>query len=87
MKLELDKVQPIVDAAIKQVGSISKAHISELKSFANPPVQVDDVFQALFKLNGEGSVSWSFMKKALANDSFFKGVLNIDARSRILITN
>jgi dynein heavy chain 2 len=86
IKVELDKVQPIVDAAKKQVGSISKAHISELKSFANPPPAVDDVFQALFKLNGEGSVSWSYMKKALANDSFFKGILNIDARSSLYLT-
>jgi dynein heavy chain 1 len=84
---ELAKVNPIVEEAKKQVRSINKGHIAELKSMANPPSQVDDVFQALFKVNGEGDVSWSYMKKALTNDSFFKQILAIDARSTLLLTS
>ena len=87
IEAELNKVNPIVEEAKKQVRSISKSNISELKSMPNPPPQVDDVFQALFKLNGEGEVSWSFMKKALSNDSFFKQILSIDARSKFGFTH
>jgi dynein heavy chain 2 len=84
IKEELDKVQPIVDAAMKSVGNIPKNYISELKSFANPPPAVDDVFQALSKLNQEGGYAWGTMKKALTSDSYFKQILNIDARSNPL---
>lgn len=85
IKVELDKVKPIVDAAMKSVGNIPKGYISELKSFANPPAAVDDVFQALSKLNQEGGYSWSFMKKSLASDTYFKQILNIDARSKLYL--
>jgi dynein heavy chain 2 len=79
---ELDKVAPTVENARKQVGSISKAHINELKSYPTPPPAVDDVFTALFKLSGEGDVSWNGMKKALSNSSFLSGISNMDARCK-----
>ena len=77
---DLDQVQPVVDAAIKQVGSISKNHITELKSYPTPPSAIMDVFTALFMLMGQGKVSWPAVKKALGSSSFKDSIININAR-------
>ena len=72
---ELSQVQPIVDAAKKQVGSISKNHITELKSYATPASAIMDVFHALFMLMGTGEASWAEVKKQLGSPSFKETVL------------
>lgn len=60
---ELEQVQPIVDSAKKSVGSISKNHITELRSYATPASAIMDVFNALFMLMGMGDPSWTEIKK------------------------
>ena len=77
---QLEEVWPIVEAAKKQVGSIKKSHITELKSYKTPPGAVQDVFYALFMLMGKGDVSWSFIKTALTSSSFLESVMSINAR-------
>lgn len=77
---ELEQVQPIVDAAKKQVGSISKNHITELRSYATPASAIMDVFNALFMLMGIGDASWPEIKKQLGAPSFKETVVEIDAR-------
>ena len=82
IKQELDKVQPLVDSAMKKVGSIPKSYLAELKSNNNPHREIIDVFTALFKLNGDESVSWTYMRKNMTGEAFFKQILSIDARSK-----
>ena len=83
IKEELDKVQPLLDSAMKKVNSIPKSYLSELKANNNPHREITDVFTALFKLLGDESVSWTYMRKNMTGDAFFKQVLSIDARSKI----
>jgi dynein heavy chain 2 len=81
VQMTLTKVQPIVDAAMKQVQSISRKDINEMKSYAQPPPAIKDVFTALFKFMGIADSSWNSIKKMLANASFLESMIDIDART------
>lgn len=78
---ELEDVWPIVEAAKKQVNSINKTDISELKSYKEPNPAVRDVFEAMFLLMGKGKISWSSIKKELGSMSFLDSITTIDPRS------
>lgn len=77
---ELAKVEPIITEAKKGIRNINKNQINELKSYTMCPTQVQDVFNALFILMGEGDLTWGSIKNTLKNASFLDNVINFDAR-------
>lgn len=76
---ELAGVQPLIEAAKKAVGSISKSYIDELRSFMNPPEPVRHVLKVVLLLFGNHDESWNSMK------NFVKGcvdkILNFDIKT------
>lgn len=83
VETELAKVEPVIAEAKKGIRNINKNQINELKAYTMCPTQVQDVFNALFILMGEGDLTWGSIKNALKNASFIDNVINFDAR-RIL---
>lgn len=59
---QLSSVQPLIEAAKKAVGGISKGNIDELRSFMNPPEPVRHVLRAVLYLFGNQDESWNSMK-------------------------
>ena len=77
---ELEKVQPLVDEAKKQVQNLSKSNLDELRNYKIPPEQVVDIFEALLKLMNEFDVSWNNMKRLLGKRTFIENIIEINPR-------
>ncbi len=75
VQMKLEKTQPMVEEAQKQVGSISKSHINELKALRQPPEPCADVLCAVLKIFKINDDSWSSMKKFLNKPGFIEEVI------------
>ena len=73
---KLERTQPMVEEAQKQVGSISKSHINELKALRQPPEPCADVLCAVLKIFKINDDSWSSMKKFLNKPGFIEEVIS-----------
>ena len=72
----------MIDEALMQVGSISKAHLDELKSLRMPPEPCHDVLSAVLRLFGNTDNSWNNMKRFLGTKGFIEQVINYNARDK-----
>ena len=70
----------MIDEALMQVGSISKAHLDELKSLRMPPEPCHDVLSAVLRLFENTDNSWNNMKRFLGTKGFIEQVINYNAR-------
>ena len=63
-------------------GEIKKAHLSEVKSFANPPVVVGQICTALIMVFEDKKVeqknAWSKFKKMAADPNFISSLVHYD---------
>ena len=66
---DLDLAMPALDKALKALDSLSKADITEVKSFQQPPPAVRVVMEAVCILLGE-KPDWDSAKKVLSNINF-----------------
>ena len=66
---DLDRALPALESAVKALGSLTKADITEVKSFTNPPQAVRVVLEAVCVLLGEKE-SWENAKKLLGRSDF-----------------
>lgn len=74
---DLDKAMPALESAIKALNSLTKADITEVKSFTNPPRPVQIVMEAVCVLLGEKE-SWEASKKLLGQSDFMDLLTNFD---------
>ena len=49
---DLSQVQPLIEAAKKAVGGVSKASLNELRSLKMPPEPIHDVLKAVLRVFG-----------------------------------
>jgi dynein heavy chain len=66
---DLDRAMPALESAVKALKSLTKADITEVKSFTNPPQAVRIVMEAVCVLLGEKE-SWDSAKKLLGRSDF-----------------
>eukprot|EP00599_Poterioochromonas_sp_BG-1_P017876 CAMPEP_0173166600 /NCGR_PEP_ID=MMETSP1105-20130129/22117_1 /TAXON_ID=2985 /ORGANISM="Ochromonas sp., Strain BG-1" /LENGTH=3828 /DNA_ID=CAMNT_0014087887 /DNA_START=639 /DNA_END=12125 /DNA_ORIENTATION=- len=66
---DLDRALPALESAVKALSSLTKADITEVKSFTNPPQAVRVVMEAVCVLLGEKE-SWDNAKKLLGRSDF-----------------
>jgi dynein heavy chain len=66
---DLDRALPALESAVKALSSLTKADITEVKSFTNPPNAVRIVMEAVCVLLGEKE-SWETSKKLLGRSDF-----------------
>jgi len=74
---DLDRALPALESAKKALSSLTKADITEVKSFTNPPVAVRIVMEAVCVLLGEKE-AWDNAKKVLGRSDFLEMLQNYD---------
>jgi dynein heavy chain len=74
---DLDRALPALESAVKALASLTKADITEVKSFANPPKAVQVVLEAVCVLLGE-KVEWDNAKKVMARSDFLDSLQDYD---------
>lgn len=74
---DLDKALPALEAAENALNSLTKADITEVKSFANPPQAVKVVMEAVCVLFGEKE-NWENSKKILGRADLMDALKNYD---------
>jgi dynein heavy chain len=74
---DLDRALPALESAVKALKSLTKADITEVKSFSNPPNAVRIVMEAICVLMGEKE-SWDMSKKLLGKSDFMESLTLYD---------
>jgi dynein heavy chain len=74
---DLDRALPALESAVKALNSLTKADITEVKGFANPPKAVQIVLVAVCSLGGE-KVDWDNAKKVMSRSDFMDSLVNFD---------
>ena len=68
---------PALEKANEALGSLTKASITELRAFKNPPVDVINVVSALMILLGK-EPSWASAKKEMTDPKFIDRIIKLD---------
>jgi len=74
---DLDRAMPALESAVKALASLTKADITEVKSFTNPPNAVRVVMEAVCVLMGE-EPKWEVSKKLLGKSDFMELLTTYD---------
>eukprot|EP01041_Mallomonas_annulata_P001585 gene1585-3062_t len=74
---DLDRAMPALEKAVKALQSLTKADITEVKSFTNPPNAVRIVMEAVCVLLGEKE-GWDVSKKLLSRPDFMELLTGYD---------
>jgi dynein heavy chain len=74
---DLDKALPALESAVKALDSLTKADITEVKQFANPPPAVKTVMEGIC-IMFEEKTDWDSAKKVLARSTFIPDMKEYD---------
>lgn len=74
---ELDKAMPALNAAITALDSLNKKDLTEVRSYAKPPVKVEKVMEAVMILRGKDA-NWTTAKRELGEGDFLDQLKNFD---------
>ena len=74
---DLDRAMPALESAVKALASLTKADITEVKSFTNPPNAVRVVLEGVCVLLGE-EPKWENAKKLLTKSDFLDSLTGYD---------
>ncbi|KAJ7419933.1 Dynein heavy chain 10, axonemal [Willisornis vidua] len=76
----LDQIKPILEAAKLEVEKLDKAEVTELRSFATPPKQVQVVLDCILIMRGYKELNWKTAKSMMADPNFLRQLLTTDFR-------
>ncbi|NXC37428.1 DYH10 protein, partial [Campylorhamphus procurvoides] len=76
----LDQIKPILEAAKLEVEKLDKAEVTELRSFATPPKQVQVVLDCILIMRGYKELNWKTAKAMMADPNFLRQLLTTDFR-------
>uniref|UniRef100_A0A1A8GI94 Dynein, axonemal, heavy chain 10 n=1 Tax=Nothobranchius korthausae TaxID=1143690 RepID=A0A1A8GI94_9TELE len=83
-KSALDEALPALEAARKALQDLDKSDVTEIRSFAKPPKQVQVVCECILVLRGHKEISWLAAKAMMLDANFLCSLLELDCDS---ITN
>uniref|UniRef100_U3K3Y5 Dynein-1, subspecies f n=1 Tax=Ficedula albicollis TaxID=59894 RepID=U3K3Y5_FICAL len=66
----LDQIKPMMEAAKREVEKLDKAEVTELRSFATPPKQVQVVLDCILIMRGYKEQNWKNAKAMMADTNF-----------------
>jgi dynein heavy chain 1 len=82
---QLSQVQPMLEKAEKDVGSIKPNHLNELRTLGTPPMMVQKTLEAVVTMlecsqdpNKVISLTWNDIKRYMSGGGFIKQILNFD---------
>ena len=75
--IDLKKAMPALEEALAALNSLNKKDLTEVKSYASPPVKVEKVMEAVMILLGK-SPTWVESKKQLGDQKFLDNLKEYD---------
>eukprot|EP00958_Prasinococcus_capsulatus_P027403 scaffold5502_cov390-Prasinococcus_capsulatus_cf.AAC.6 len=77
----LDAAIPALEEAAEALNNIKKEDITEIRSFAKPPLVVQKVCECVVILKGSKDVSWKGAKAMMADSNFLNSLIRFDKDS------
>ncbi|XP_037820573.1 dynein heavy chain 10, axonemal isoform X1 [Lucilia sericata] len=72
---------PALDEARRALSELDKAQITEIRSFATPPPQVQVVCECVAILKGMKEINWKSAKGMMSDVSFLKSLMEMDCEA------
>ncbi|XP_068013204.1 dynein axonemal heavy chain 10, partial [Melanerpes formicivorus] len=74
----LAEVMPILDAAKLELQKLDKSDVTEIRSFAKPPKQVQGVLECVLIMKGYKELNWKTAKGMMSEANFLRSLMEID---------
>ncbi|NWU99300.1 DYH10 protein, partial [Upupa epops] len=74
----LAEVMPIVEAAKLELQKLDKSDVTEIRSFAKPPKQVQVVLECVLIMRGYKELNWRTAKGMMSEANFLRSLMQID---------
>ncbi|KFP31699.1 Dynein heavy chain 10, axonemal, partial [Colius striatus] len=74
----LDEVMPVLEAAKLELQTLKKTDVSEIRSFAKPPKQVEAVLQCVLIMRGYKELNWKTARAMMSEANFLRSVMETD---------
>ncbi|KAM5237710.1 dynein axonemal heavy chain 10 [Ctenodactylus gundi] len=74
----LAEVMPILEAAKLELQKLDKSDVTEIRSFAKPPRQVQTVCECILIIKGYRELNWKTAKGMMSDPNFLRSLMEID---------
>ncbi|XP_010134250.1 PREDICTED: dynein heavy chain 10, axonemal, partial [Buceros rhinoceros silvestris] len=74
----LAEVMPILEAAKLELQKLDKSDVTEIRSFAKPPKQVQGVLECVLIIRGYKELNWKTAKGMMSEANFLRSLMEID---------
>jgi len=75
---DLAKTMPILEAANEAVGNLTNKDIGEVRAYATPPKDIQNVMSAVMTVLGKPNADWASVKKEMTDPKFMKRITDLD---------
>ncbi|XP_053336632.1 dynein axonemal heavy chain 10 [Clarias gariepinus] len=74
----LEEAMPALEAARTALQNLDKSDVTEIRSFAKPPKQVQSVCECILVLRGYKDISWKTAKAMMSEANFLRSLMEMD---------
>ncbi|XP_053327864.1 dynein axonemal heavy chain 10 [Spea bombifrons] len=74
----LTEALPILEAAKLELQKLDKSDVTEIRTFAKPPKQVQSVCECILVMRGYKEISWKSAKGMMSDPNFLKSLMEMD---------
>ncbi|XP_030074215.1 dynein axonemal heavy chain 10 [Microcaecilia unicolor] len=74
----LADAMPILEAAKLELQKLDKSDVTEIRSFAKPPKQVQTVCECILIMRGYKEISWKAAKGMMSDPNFLRSLMEMD---------
>ncbi|XP_019604311.2 dynein axonemal heavy chain 10 [Rhinolophus sinicus] len=74
----LAEVMPILEAAKLELQKLDKSDVTEIRSFAKPPKQVQTVCECILIMKGYKELNWKTAKGMMSDSNFLRSLMEMD---------
>ncbi|KAF7484145.1 hypothetical protein GHT09_004373 [Marmota monax] len=74
----LAEVMPILEAAKLELQKLDKSDVTEIRSFAKPPRQVQTVCECILIIKGYKELNWKTAKGMMSDPNFLRSLMELD---------
>ncbi|XP_013358995.1 PREDICTED: dynein heavy chain 10, axonemal isoform X2 [Chinchilla lanigera] len=74
----LAEVMPILEAAKLELQKLDKSDVTEIRSFAKPPKQVQTVCECILIMKGYRELNWKTAKGMMSDPNFLRSLMELD---------
>ncbi|XP_069922194.1 dynein axonemal heavy chain 10 isoform X1 [Oryctolagus cuniculus] len=74
----LAEVMPVLEAAKLELQKLDKSDVTEIRSFAKPPKQVQTVCECILIMKGYKELNWKTAKGMMSDPNFLRSLMELD---------